>query len=377
MEGVKAEYRQTRHAEKLVPAQAGSQRVSKAEGVVVVASLNTASMRRAMRAHALIVALGFAAPLLAGCETASSVFGGSSPEMASSVTTGAVPGPAAAQQPRMARIAVVPVSGAPDNVARMLSEWVAEALEKQNVSVVKGRDAAAEYYLRGFVVAARDSGGTKLTYIWDVTDKNGSKRAQRFEGDQLVKGAAGAQDPWAAVDAKVVQGLAVQTADKIVKWLPPASVVTPPIAQSTVPSTPQPQRAVASGTGLPAASTASLGRKSDGTAFVAPVVGAPGDGTTALTAAIRRELERKSVPLVDQVGAGSSRVEGRVTMGQPAGGKQVVQIDWVVTDAAGNQLGVVTQKNSIQQGTLDGAWGLTADSAASAAAVKISTLLRR
>ena len=45
-------------------------------------------------------------------------------------------------------------------------------------------------------------------------------------------------------------------------------------------------------------------------------------------------------------------------------------------DAWGAQLGVVSQKNTIQQGSLDGSWGQNADSAASAAAVKISGLLK-
>lgn len=329
-------------------------------------------MRRAILTRALVVLTGLAAPLLAGCETASSVFGGSSPETANSVTTGAVPSTAAAASVRVARIAVVPVSGAPDNISGMLTEWVAESLERQQISVIRGKEGAAEYYLRGFVVAAKDAGGTKLTYIWDLTDKNGSKRMHRIEGDQVVKSAAGGQDPWAAVDTKVVQVLATQTADKVAKWLPAASA-TPAVAQGP---TLTPQRAVASGTGI-APSTASLGRKSDGTAFIASVVGASGDGTSSLTAAIRRELERKSVSLVEQPSGSSNRVEGRVSMGQPSGGKQVVQIEWVVLDPAGNQLGVVTQKNSIQQGSLDGAWGQTADSAASAAAVKISSLLKK
>jgi hypothetical protein len=334
-----------------------------------VANLKTASMRRAILTRALVVLTGLAAPLLAGCETASSVFGGSSPETANSVTTGAVPSTAAAASARVARIAVVPVSGAPDNIAGMLSEWVAESLERQQISVVRGKEGAAEYYLRGFVVAAKDAGGTKLTYIWDLTDKNGSKRMHRIEGDQVVKSATGAQDPWAAVDTKVVQNLANQTADKVAKWLPAA----PAIAQAP---TPTPQRAVASGAGI-APTKVSLGAKSDGTAFISPVVGAPGDGTTSLTAAIRRELGRKSVSLVEQPSGSSNRVEGRVSVGQPTGGKQVVQIEWVVLDPGGNQLGVVTQKNSIQQGSLDGAWGQTADSAASAAAVKISSLLKK
>jgi hypothetical protein len=331
-------------------------------------------MHRAMSAKALVVLVGLAAPLLAGCETASSIFGGSSPEASASIAPGGASGVTTSSTAKQAaRIAIVSVSGTPDNVTGMLTDWVAESLEKQQVAAARGKDATAEYYLRGVLVASMDVKGTKLNYIWDLTDKAGSKRIHRFEGEQIVKASNGAKDPWAAVDPKVVQGLAVETATKIAKWLPPSSSAAPAVAQGAAP---QPQRAVASGAGIPA-TTASIGRQSDGTAFIAPVVGAPGDGPSALTAAIRRELERKSIPLVDQAAASSNRVEGRVSMSQPAGGKQVVQIEWVVTDPTGNQIGVVTQKNTIQQGSLDGAWGQTADAAASAAAVKISSLLKK
>ena len=338
-------------------------------------NLGTASMRRATRAHALVVSIGLAATVLAGCETASSILGGSTPETAASMTpTGSINAPPGTAQP--ARIAVAPVLGAPDNVSGMLSNWVAEALEKKQVSVSRGKDGPAEFYLRGYVVAAKDVAGTKLSYIWDITDKNGAKRAHRIQGEQIVKAPPGAQDPWAAIDAQVAQTLATQTADKIAKWLPPA-VAGAPATGPGPSSQPQPQRALASGVGVPPSTTASLARKSDGTAFIQPVSGAPGDGATALAAAIRRELERKSVPLVEQAGAATNKVEGRVAMGAPANGKQVVQIEWVVTDPSGNQLGIVTQRNTIQQGSLDGSWGQTADSAASAAAVKIASLLKK
>lgn len=271
-----------------------------------------------------------------------------------------------------AYVAVTPVMGAPDNVSSMLGESIAEALEKQQISVAKGKDATAEYYLRGYVVAARDSAGAKLSYIWDLTDKTGAKRTHRLQGEQIVKAGHGVQDPWAAIDRAAIQSHSQQTAEKIAKLLLPSGV-KPAVAQG---ASPAPQRAVASGAGMPA-TTASIGRASDGTAFVVPVSGAPGDGAATLTAAIRRELERKSVAIVEQPGAGSTKVEGRVSMGQPSGGKQIVQIDWIVTDPAGAQLGVVTQKNTIQQGALDGAWGATADAAASAASVKISSLLKK
>ena len=331
-------------------------------------SLSTASMRRAMRAHAFVVSIGLTAPLLAGCETASSIFGGSSPEVSASMTpTGSITAPPVAQP---VRIAVAPVMGAPDNVSGMLGTWIADSLESHQITVARNKDAPAEYYLRGYVVAAKDTAGTKLSYIWDITDKNGAKRAHRIQGEQIVKASPGAQDPWAAVNGQVAQALAALTAEKIAKWLPPAVGTSAMMAQAPMP----PQRVMASNAGMPGLGTA---LKGDGTAFIKPVAGAPGDGASALAAAIRRELTRKSIPLVDQAGTSSNKVEGRVSMGAPANGKQVVLIEWVVTDPAGNQLGIVTQRNTIDQGSLDGSWGPTADSAASAAAVKIASLLKK
>ncbi|HRN84689.1 MAG TPA: hypothetical protein PK857_07695, partial [Hyphomicrobium sp.] len=60
---------------------------------------------------------------------------------------------------------------------------------------------------------------------------------------------------------------------------------------------------------------------------------------------------------------------------QGQNGKQPIQIDWDVKDPQGKTLGTVSQKNEIPQGSLDGAWGKTADAAASAAAQGILKLL--
>jgi hypothetical protein len=104
------------------------------------------------------------------------------------------------------------------------------------------------------------------------------------------------------------------------------------------------------------------------------VTGAPGDGSVALTGAIQRELTRNGVSLTGG-SAQAYKVEGKVTVGAVKDGKQPVTIDWHVKDPAGKQLGTVSQKNEVPQGSLDGAWGKTADAAAAAAAQGIIKLL--
>ena len=106
------------------------------------------------------------------------------------------------------------------------------------------------------------------------------------------------------------------------------------------------------------------------------MTGAPGDGSTSLTAAIQRELTGKGVALDRQAHrCVAYRVEGTVAVGQAKDGKQPIQIEWLVRDPQGKKLGTVSQKNEIPEGSLDGAWGKTADQAAGAAAQGIVKLL--
>ena len=110
-------------------------------------------------------------------------------------------------------------------------------------------------------------------------------------------------------------------------------------------------------------------------AVVPAVSGAPGDGSTALTTALQAELSKNGVALSDQASASAYKVEGYVKVGLAKEGKQPIQIDWQVKDPAGKKLGTVSQKNEIPEGSLDGAWGRTADAAAAAAAQGILKLL--
>jgi len=105
------------------------------------------------------------------------------------------------------------------------------------------------------------------------------------------------------------------------------------------------------------------------------VTGAPGDGRISLTSALQRELSRSGVSLANNTGGPNYRVEGVVDIGQTKDGKQPIKIDWHVKDPNGKKIGTVSQKNEIAAGSLDGAWGATADAAAAAAAQGILKLL--
>ena len=322
---------------------------------------------------ALAVLAAFLGAGLAGCGTSNTTFGGTGPGEAQTVAM-ASPAAQAVPAPAQARVAVAPVIGAPDAVARQFSTQLTNAVEKQKIAIAKSPTDKADYTLRGYVVAAREKTGIKVSYIWDVTDPTG-KRVNRITGEE-VAGTADARDPWTAVTPQLVQTIAGKTAASLGVWLPHQPNPTQlPVAssQSAADTGAQPVPAVPAAAA--ATTTGSIGREGALAALVPSVTGAPGDGAVSLTSALQQELSRSGIALADRASPATYRVEGKVTMGAGKDGKQPIQIDWHVKDPQGKRLGTVSQKNEIPQGSLDGNWGKTADAAAAAAAQGILKLL--
>lgn len=321
----------------------------------------------------LISALG-----LAGCETGSNLFAGGGDS--TTPLAAATPPPAAAR----AKMAVAPIVGPPDATSRAMQTQVTAALEQQKVTVSKLPTEPSDYTLRGYIVAAKEKATTKISYIWDVTDPSG-KRVNRITGEEVSAG-AGSKDAWAAVTPPMIEQIATKTATQVSIWLPTqAPAAAAPAAApgaagvpmaSTAPAVATPVSAAAPAATAPptATATGSIGRGGPVLTSVPNVTGAPGDGSIALTGAIQRELSRNGVSLTS-AGGEAYKVEGKVTVGATRDGKQPITIDWHVKDPKGKQLGTVSQKNEVAQGSLDGAWGKTADAAAAAAAQGIIKLL--
>ncbi|MDX2159304.1 MAG: hypothetical protein SFW09_22590 [Hyphomicrobiaceae bacterium] len=318
---------------------------------------------------------------LGGCETAGTILGGDQV-----ATQTVAPSPVTPAAPQMlASIALAPLIGAPDPIAAQLRDQVVKASEKSRIAIVADRDPKADFGMRGYIVAARDKGAIKVSYIWDITDPSG-KRVNRITGEEVAPQATGGKDPWAAVTPAVTQAVADKIASSLGAWVPSQPKATPVAAVSgraagAGAGTLAPGNQASPGATAPAAAaslpasttTASLPPSGELAAVVPAVVGAPGDGNTALADALQRELSRGGVKLSDQ--AGAYRVEGKVAMGAVKDGKQTIQIDWRVKDSKGTAVGTVTQKNSVPPGSLDGSWGKTADAAAAAAAQGIIKLL--
>jgi hypothetical protein len=277
----------------------------------------------------------------------------------------------------MAKVAVNSIVGPPDGLGRQLHQEFASALQKQRVSVTQSKDDRVDFNLRPYILAAKDKRGTKVSYVLDVSEPTG-KRVNRFAGEEIVA-ASPSQDPWGAITPDVAEAIAAKATASFVAWLPSARSPAVADAAPSGGSAPKAETAARPAGKKALASTAhtatgSIGR--DGlTAVVPSVTGAPGDGSTSLTAAIQRELRTKGVALADRPTPAAYRVEGAVMIGAGRDGKQPIQIEWVVKDPSGKKLGTVSQKNDIPEGSLDGQWGRVADQAASAAVQGILKLL--
>jgi porphobilinogen deaminase len=107
------------------------------------------------------------------------------------------------------------------------------------------------------------------------------------------------------------------------------------------------------------------------------VVGAPGDGDQALTAALTKQLEGRGLKAAEAVQTNAYEVQGTVTVAAAANGKDSITIIWVVMSPDGDQLGVTRQTNEVRKGSLGRTWGNAAEAAAAAAAADIAKLIRR
>ena len=108
-----------------------------------------------------------------------------------------------------------------------------------------------------------------------------------------------------------------------------------------------------------------------------PIVGAPGDGATALARAMALALEGRGVTLAREPDDTALLVMGSVVVGDPDRGSQFVEVIWELLSPDGARLGIVSQENTIDAGALDGPWGPIAPVIASAGADGVIELIDR
>ena len=218
------------------------------------------------------------------------------------------------------KISLAPIVGAPQPIAEQFTQALVVAGKDRHLTILPAGAGGGSYTLRGYLLASSEKGGSKISYIWDVTDAKGN-RVARVSGDELVPGRTA--DPWDNVSGTVLNSIAGKTTSQLAASLPNGSSKPVAAVSSESPAVPA--------TAAPAAPPP----RANGV-LVAPVSGAPADAS---------------------------------------GGKQSIRIDWLVLDPSGKRLGTVSQQNTIPRGSLNGPWGAIADAAAGAAADGIIKLL--
>ena len=336
-----------------------------------------ASHRRRVKAAICTIVAG---ALLAGCGSSSLLGVGDTADTPTASNAPISAAPAAAPSPvSSSRVALAPIMGAPDSVSRDVGAQLNSALGRQRISVASSSDAA-DYTLRGYIVATKEKNSTKVSYIFDLMDQSG-KRVNRIQGEELA--AASGSDPWSAVTPDLAQKISDRAASSLAQALP---TLSPSSAAAGAPVGVG-AGSVARGSsaaGGDAAQTASLPNTPPAAggavnaagliAIVPAVSGAPGDGNSSLSNAMQQELKQSGIAAAAP-GQKAYGVAGKVTVGPVKDGKQAIKIDWRVTDPNGAVLATVSQNNEIQAGMLDGAWGAIANDAAQGAVGKIKVLI--
>jgi hypothetical protein len=112
---------------------------------------------------------------------------------------------------------------------------------------------------------------------------------------------------------------------------------------------------------------------------LAPVVTeAPGSGARELEQAMATLIRAAGMPLTKDPAKATFAITGKVTTTPVAGGKEKVELVWVVSDpATGKEIGSAKQQNFIPQGMLDGAWGRLAYDISQAALEGIGDILSK
>ena len=89
---------------------------------------------------------------------------------------------------------------------------------------------------------------------------------------------------------------------------------------------------------------------------VAPISGAPGNGGAELFRAMTTTLRAARLPVAKEVDDQALVIAGSVQVSPPEGGRQKVEIVWLVRDPSGREIAKLAQNNMVPAGQLDGDW---------------------
>lgn len=148
-----------------------------------------------------------AALLLSGCNQQAS------PQISAGSSDSAQIAPSG-YSPRPATFAVTSVQGAPSPFQNQFMAYFDADAAKQDVALTDF--AGAHYLAKGYLSASLVDGGARVTYVWDIYDRD-NHRAQRLDDEIAIAGAA--DDPWRLVGSEALAALAARSAGNLAAFL--------------------------------------------------------------------------------------------------------------------------------------------------------------
>lgn len=231
------------------------------------------------------------------------------------------------------------IEGATPEIAAKLTAAMVKALSDANIPASTGGGNKSSYVLDGRLAAAPVAGRSKLLILWTLNDHDGNKVGEHLQHETVDLRA------WQTGRPSLMTDIATHAAEPIAGFIQDKGAVANPGAGSVV--------------------------------EVRLVEGAPGDGATSLTRAIRFYLQQAKVKITDKPLPDALIVQGVVEISAPRGGAQPITITWKVLRQDGSEMGKVAQNNAVPVGSLDKAWGDVAFLIAEAATPGITRILKR
>ena len=144
-------------------------------------------------------------------------------------------------QPRGASVAFESIDGPPPaQFGRLVEDLNAEA-QSRRLAVIS-RENPSAYRVRGYLAAETAKGKTKISWTWDVFDRD-ERRALRISGEETVKSrlAGRHHDAWTLADDAMLHRIAHSSMDKLAAFLtsPEVAPNAPVLAEPTPAAAPQ------------------------------------------------------------------------------------------------------------------------------------------
>jgi len=238
-----------------------------------------------------------------------------------------------------AGLVVTPPTGFQDDTGIRFADALALSLQALDVAATARKSHRASYILAGSVkTTAPRQGLMQVVFDWRVIDPRGMEVA-RTEQVEILQ-----ETQWPPNDAQRLRALAAAAADAVGGIIGLDPDVPPPTSGAAI--------------------------------AIASVLGAPGDGNRALAAAMRRALRAQGARISDTQGDAAFALRGIVKISDAGRDRQRVEIEWIVSNAVGEDIGTSSQANFVPLGAVDARWGPIAEAAAEAGAEGILHIVK-